>query len=314
VTTINEVVKLRKRILDEISKVIIGKDDIKEALILALITGGHILIEGQAGSAKTKLASTFSRVVGGTFKRIQLTPDLMPADITGFYLYSPSGNPQLIKGPIFANVVVADELNRTTPRTQAALLEAMQEQQVTIERETFTLEKPFMVIATQLKAGSEGTYPLTDVQVDRFLLRIWSNHPSSEEEQNVLANIDKIDIPKVQPVTNAEEIIGIQELAKTIHVSPLINQYIVALINHLRNNPEIQNGPSTRGSIALYKCARVLAMLDGRNFVIPDDVQHLIYLALEHRIQLRPEAELDNITLKILLERAIEQIPVPKNI
>ena len=170
----NKVTDLYEKILGEVSKVVIGKDEIKEALMLALIAGGHVLIEGLPGTAKTKLAKSFGEIIGGQFKRIQFTPDMMPVDITGFYLYSPTGDPRFIEGPIFTNIVLADELNRTTPRTQSALLEAMQEYQVTIERKTYSLVKPFMVIATQVQAGAEGTYPLTDVQIDRFLLMVHS--------------------------------------------------------------------------------------------------------------------------------------------
>ena len=164
----NKFADLYERILREVSKVIIGKDEVKESIMLALIAKGHVLIEGLPGTAKTTLAKSFAAVIGGQFKRIQFTPDMMPADITGFYIYSPTGDPRFIKGPIFANIVLADELNRTTPRTQSALLEALQENQVTIERESYSMGKPFMVIATQVQSGAEGTYQLTDVQIDRF--------------------------------------------------------------------------------------------------------------------------------------------------
>ena len=187
-TDTTRVAELYRRILGEVSKVIIGKEVIKEALALALLAGGHLLIEGLPGSAKTKLARTFAEIMGGTFKRIQFTPDMLPADVTGFYVYSPTGAPRLTKGPIFANIVLADELNRTTPRTQSALLEAMQEYQVTIERETFLLERPFIVIATQVQSGGEGTYSLADVQMDRFLLRVDSEYSTKEEEMQVITD------------------------------------------------------------------------------------------------------------------------------
>ncbi|MFC1966914.1 AAA family ATPase [Chloroflexota bacterium] len=181
----NKVHNLYTKIMSEVSKAVIGKDEIKEALMLALIAGGHVLIEGFPGTAKTKLARSFAEAIGGQFKRIQFTPDMMPADVTGFYIYSPTGEPRFNEGPIFANVVLADELNRTTPRTQAALLEAMQEYQVTIERKSYPLEKPFIVIATQVHSGAEGTYPLTDVQMDRFVIRIFSEYLAKEEEKQV---------------------------------------------------------------------------------------------------------------------------------
>jgi MoxR-like ATPase len=237
---------------------------------------------------------------------------MMPSDITGFYLYSTTGTSSFVPGPIFANIVLADELNRTTPRTQAALLEAMQEYQVTIERETFPLEQPYMVIATQLQSGGEGTYPLTDVQVDRFMLRIFSDYSSLEEEEMVLNNIDSIDRHRIQPITTPLEIRSIQAKAKQVHVSPLVNKYIVAIVNSLRNDPDMLSGCSTRASIALFKCARVLALFDGRDFVIPDDVKRLIYPALEHRIKVKPEAEMDDVTPRMLLDRTLEKIPVPK--
>jgi MoxR-like ATPase len=303
---------LYQKIIGEVSKVIVGKEAIKEALMLALIAGGHVLIEGSPGSAKTKIARTFAEVIGGTFKRIQLTPDMMPADITGFYLYSIAGSSTFVEGPIFANIVLADELNRTTPRTQSALLEAMQEHQVTIERKTMALSRPFMVIATQVQAGAEGTYLLSGVQIDRFLLRVSSQYLTKEEEKQVINNIDWIDEPGIGVVTSPEEIKEVQEMAKHVHVSPDISEYVVSLVNGLRYDPSVLSGPSTRGSIALYKCARVLALFDGRDFVIPDDIKHVAYSALEHRIRVKPEAEMDEITPTIIVENTLGKVPVPK--
>jgi MoxR-like ATPase len=307
-----QVSELYQKILGEISKVIIGKDEIREVLVLALLAGGHVLIEGLPGTAKTKLARSFAEVIGGKFNRIQFTPDMMPADITGFYIYSPTGDPRFVEGPIFANIVLADELNRTTPRTQSALLEAMQEYQVTIERKTYLLEKPFMVIATQVKSGAEGTYPLTDVQMDRFQLRALSGYSSKEDEKRIISNIDRIDDPDIRAVTTPAEIKELQALVKEVHVSPDIVEYTTSIIEHLRNDPDVFSGPSIRSSISLYKCSRVLALIDERDFVIPDDVKHLVYSAVEHRIRVRPEAEMDNVTPGAIIERALERVPVPK--
>ncbi|MFC1977942.1 AAA family ATPase [Chloroflexota bacterium] len=303
---------LYEKILNEVSKVIIGKDEIKESLMLALIAKGHVLIEGLPGSAKTKLARSFAEAIGGQFKRIQFTPDMMPTDITGFYMYTPTGDPRFIEGPIFANIVLADELNRTTPRTQSALLEAMQENQVTIERKSYSLEAPFMVVATQVQTGGEGTYQLSDVQVDRFLLRMVSEYPSKEEEKRVLSNIDQIDAPDLKVVTTPDEILQFQELARGVFVSPDIVEYITSIMGCLRSDPDVLSGPSIRSSIGLYKCSRVFAMLDGRDFVIPDDAKHLLFATTEHRIRIKPEAEMDDITPRMVLERALEQVPVPK--
>jgi MoxR-like ATPase len=301
-----------EKILSEVNRVVIGKDGIKEALVLSLIAGGHLLIEGHAGSAKTKLAKSFAEAVGGVFKRIQFTPDMMPADITGFNMYSPSGSHKFVEGPIFSNIVLADELNRTTPRTQSALLEAMQEYQVTIEGKTYLLERPFIVIATQVRSGSDGTYPLTDVQVDRFMLKVPSEYPSRDEEKKVLGNIDQIDVPDIHPVATLLEILEIQAIAKSVYVSEAVVDYTIAIVERARGDADVQSGPSTRGSIALHKCARVLALLDGRDYVIPDDIKRLVMPALEHRIRVRPEAEMDEVTPRSVLEKVLSQVPVPK--
>jgi MoxR-like ATPase len=309
---IKRVAGLYEKILAELSRVVIGKDDIKEGLMLTLIAGGHLLIEGLPGTAKTKLAKSFAETIGGQFKRIQFTPDMMPADITGFYMYSPSGEPRFIDGPIFANIVLADELNRTTPRTQSALLEAMQEYQVTIERKTYPLAKPFMVIATQVEAGGEGTYPLTDVQMDRFLLRVESRYSTKEEEKRILSNIENIDESDLKPVTTLEDIEQLRMLTRGVLVSEDILEYTVSIIDGIRSDPDVMSGPSTRSSISLYRCSKVLAALDGRDFVIPDDIKHLVFPAVEHRFRVKSEAEMDNITPGIVLTRVLESVPVPK--
>jgi len=303
--------EIPQKILSEVSKVVIGKEDTKEILLVALLSEGHVLIEGLTGTAKTLLARTFAKVTGGEFKRIQFTPDMLPADVTGFNLYTPDGKSRFISGPVFANVVLTDELNRTTPRTQAALLESMQERQVTIEGETRQLPKPFMVIASQMPYGAEGTYPLTEVQADRFMFRAWSAYPNKDEEQRIVREIDYIEQPEISAVTTPQEILTIQQAVKKTYVEDKVREYIVALANAARQDPDVHTGPSPRASLSLYKGSRALAFLQERDYVIPDDVKRLVFPAFEHRIHIKPEAEMENITPKVVVERALKQVPVP---
>ena len=304
--------EIPNRILNEISKVIIDKQEIQEILLIALLSEGHLLIEGLPGTAKTLLAKTFAQVIGGDFKRIQFTPDMLPADVTGFYLYTPDGKSRLIQGPISANVVLADELNRTTPRTQSALIEAMQEKQVTIEGETRMLPKPFMVIASQLPYGSEGTYPLTEVQADRFMYRVWSDYLDRDFEEQVLSRIDYIEQPNIKPVAILKDVIELQQEVKKVHVSDKVRQYIVSLVIQARQDPDVLTGPSTRASIAFFKGARTLAYLQGRDYVLPDDVKKLANPVLAHRIHVKSEAEMEDITPNTIIERVTKETPVPK--
>lgn len=300
------------KILGEISKIVIGKQDGKEILLVALLSEGHVLLEGYAGTAKTLLAKTFARAIAGDFKRIQFTPDMLPADVTGFNVYSPDGRSRFVAGPIFANVVLADELNRTTPRTQAALIESMQEKQVTIEGVTHPLSDPFMVIASQLPYGSEGTYPLTEVQSDRFMFRVWSDYLSKEDEKQVIANVDYIEQPNIAITVTPKQIVELQEQVKTIHVSDAVSDYIVSFVQALRKDHDIVGGPSTRASVALLKGSRAYAFLQGRDFVLPDDVKRLAPFALTHRIRVKPEAEMDGITPAAVVERVLNSVAVPK--
>ena len=308
----NKILSIPNKILEELSRVIVGKEDIKELLLIALLSSGHLLIEGLPGTAKTTLAKVFAQAIGGEFKRIQLTPDMLPADITGFYLYSPDSTSRLIPGPIFANVILADELNRTTPRTQAALLEAMQENQVSIERTTYPLPSPFIIIASQLPYGGAGTYPLTDVQADRFLVRAWSDYPSEEEEKQIIQNIDSIEEAKAEQVTKPEDILELRRVVKDVHLSDKVRDYIVALIEHVRQNTNTLMGPGPRASIALYKGSRAMAFLQQRDFVVPDDVKRLFPPTMEHRIRIKPEAEMEEFTHKAIIEKALAEVPVPK--
>ncbi len=311
-TNINEIVGIPGKILEEVTKVVVGKDDIKEMLLVALLSEGHVLIEGLPGTAKTLLAKTFSQAIGGDFKRIQFTPDMLPADVTGFYLYTPDGKSRFMEGPLFANVVLSDELNRTTPRTQAALIEAMQERQVTVEGITQLLPRPFMIIASQLPFGSEGTYPLTEVQADRFMFRVWSEYLSKEDEEQVIANLDYIEEPDVKAVVSLKEIVDIQQAIKKVHVSTEVRDYLVSLVRYARQDPDILTGPSTRATVSLYKGARTWAFLQGRDYVIPDDVKKLAFAVLIHRLRIKPEAEMENVTPGAVAERVLNEVPVPK--
>jgi len=299
-------------ILNEISKVVVGKQDAKELLLVALLSDGHVLIEGYAGSAKTLLAKTFAQVISGKFKRVQFTPDMLPADVTGFNVYTPSGRSRFVEGPLFANVVLADELNRTTPRTQAALIEAMQEKQVTIEGVTHQLSNVFMVIGSQLPFGSEGTYPLTEVQLDRFMFRILSDYVSKEEEIQIISKADYIEQPDIKPVASLDEIVSLRWQIKSVHVSDEVKGYIIDLVRACRVDPDVLYGVSTRASVCLFKSSRAYAYLKGRDFVLPDDVKRLAFPVLAHRIRVKPEAEMDDVTAKTVVDRVLSSVPVPK--
>jgi MoxR-like ATPase len=301
-----------KIIIDEVSRVVVGKDDIKELLLLALLSQGHILIEGLPGTAKTTIARTFARAIGGTFKRVQGTPDLLPSDILGFYHYRTDGSSTFMPGPIFANVLLADELNRTTPRTQSALLEAMQEQQVTIEGETHILPQPFILIASQVPYGRAGTSQISDVQADRFMFRAWSGLPSLAEEDLILKNIDAITEPDVEPVITTAEVLELQHEVKKVHVADNVRRYILDLIDNLRRHQDIVSGVSTRGGLAVLRGARAKAYAGERDYVIPDDVKHVLAPALSHRLQVSPEAEMENTSPESIIEEIAARVPVPK--
>jgi len=301
-----------KNITADVSKIVVGKDEIKEILLVALLSQGHVLIEGLPGTAKTTLARTFAQVIGGRFKRVQATPDMLPADILGFYFYRPDGSSQFMPGPIFANVVLADELNRLTPRTQAALLEAMQERQVTIERETHHLEQPFIVIASQIPYGGAGTSLLSDVQIDRFMFRTWSGYPSKQEEDIILRDIDIITEPDISPVVTPNEIVQLQQAVRKVHVADGIRHYIVDFLDYLRHHPDLSLGPSPRAGIALFRGTRALAFIQGRDFVIPDDVKRLLIPTLSHRLRISAEAEIENVTAEAILNKMMTEVPVPK--
>jgi MoxR-like ATPase len=302
-----------RKIAENVESLVVGKVDVINKLLLALMAGGHVLLEGPPGVGKTTIAKNFSASVGGTFKRLQLTPDLLPADILGSSVYNPkTGEFEIREGPIFANVVMLDELNRATPRTQAAMLEAMQEWQVTIEGTTIPLQRPFIAIATQLPAGAAGTYPLTEVQIDRFAMRILIGYPSAGEEGNILANIDALDSIALKPVARLDQLNKLVEKTRSVLVSERVRDYAISLVSHLRSNPNVRSGPSPRASIWLYKLGRAKAILDERTFVLPDDIKYVASDVLTHRAVLTPDAESEGVTSEKLVADTLNAVPVPK--
>ncbi len=301
------------RFIDEISKSVVGRKEIVELLVVALLSQGHVVLEGNPGLGKTTLAKAFAQTIGGEFNRIQMTPDTLPADIVGTYVYDQKkGTFELRKGPIFGNVILVDELNRATPKAQSALLESMQERQVSIERETIRLNEPFIVIATQVAFGSAGTYPLSEVQSDRFAFSVEMNYPSIADEKTILSRIDQIESNKCERVLTSDSIVSSIERVREIYVSDAVKDYTVSLSNYLRNSDKVKTPPSTRASIALHKGARAKAFLEGRDHTIPDDIKFLAPFVFEHRIYLKPEAITEDITSSSLILQMLAEVPVPK--
>jgi len=300
----------------EIHNAVVGKDEVIELLAVALLAEGHVILEGVPGVAKTTIAKSFANALGLKFSRIQLTPDLLPADILGTVYYDQrDGNFKIKKGPIFANVVLADEINRAQPKTQSALLEAMQERQVTIEGKTYQLEKPFVVIATQNPIEQEGTYPLPEAQLDRFLVRLRVGYPTKGEELEILKRrIErKKEEVEINQITSAGEVVEMQRAIEDVYVSDAVLEYITEIVRATRENKkEIEVGASPRGSLALLKLSRAYAALEGRDYVIPDDVKKVAVPALSHRLILKRELWYTRVSQENVMERMLEKIPVPK--
>jgi MoxR-like ATPase len=301
------------RIIENINKVIIGKEEPIILSLTALLAGGHVLLEDVPGVGKTMLVRSLARSVDCDFKRIQFTPDLLPSDVTGVSIYNPKTLEfEFRPGPILGNIVLADEINRTSPKTQSSLLEAMEEKNITVEGNALPLADPFFVMATQNPVDYEGTYPLPEAQLDRFLLKIQMGYPNAAEELSMLASIGaNHPITRVEPVMTKDELLQMQKDVTNVYMDQQIQQYIVNLAQASRKHPDVYLGLSPRGSIALVRAAKAYAYIHYRDYVIPDDVQTLAPYVIGHRVLLRSEARYDGLTSEKLIQRLLEAVEVP---
>jgi len=310
-----EVQELSDRVLGEVEHAVVGKRDALALVFMGLLADGHVLLEDYPGLAKTLAARSFASVLSMRFTRVQFTPDLMPSDVTGSYIWNQrEADFEFRPGPIFTNLLLADEINRAPPKTQAALLEAMQERQATIEGSTHRLEPPFLVIATQNPIEYEGTYPLPEAQLDRFLLRTAFGYPDHEDEVEVLGRrIErKVDEVVLEPVVDRESLLAMQAAIEQVHVAESVRRYCVDLVAATRESESVVVGASPRGSLALLKLARCHAALAGRDFVLPDDVKRVAVPALAHRLVLRPELWVQRVSAGDVVQDVLERVPTPQ--
>jgi MoxR-like ATPase len=314
VTDIANVSTLSKKIIEEVERAVVGKRDLLEMIMASVLAGGHVLLEDYPGLGKTLIARSFASVLGLDFKRIQFTPDLLPGDITGGYIFDRTKNQfELRKGPLFANIVLADEINRASPKTQSALLEAMQEAQVTLEGESLPLPEPFLVLATQNPIEYEGTFPLPEAQLDRFMLKLSVGYPNVEEEREILHRRRERHQEEVvlRQVTNAKELLDLRAAVETVHVDNDLETYIAELVHATRADRRVAVGASPRGSLAFLKMARAHAAVVGRAYVIPDDVKRFATPVLSHRLILQPEYWMSNQVAGEVIRDVFARVAVP---
>ena len=304
--------ELTDSVIKEVKKIIVGKEYVVKYILTSLFVGGHVLLEGVPGVAKTLIAKTVAKAFNMKYSRIQATPDLLPSDIIGTFVFDPkTGDFKPRKGPIFANIVLFDEINRASPRTQSALLEAMQEGQVTIEGETYRLPQPFIVIATMNPIEMEGTFPLPEAQLDRFLMKINVDLPSHDEHIKIMKNIHTIQEFNVAPVASGDDILKVRAMLPAVEVKDEVMHYIVRIIEETHNDPSVKLGGSPRAAISLYLCSKAHALMEGRDYVIPDDIKAIAAHVLRHRILLSPEAELEGVTPDSVIRSILNKVPVP---
>ena len=304
---------LCKRIVENVSRVVVGKNEAIELLMVALLADGHVLLEDVPGLGKTMVAKALAKSMGGLFRRVQFTPDLLPSDVTGFNIYQQeSCEFCFTPGPVMTNVLLADEINRTIPRTQSSLLESMEERQVTVDGQTHLLPHPFFVMATQNPIELEGTFPLPEAQLDRFLMKIHLGYPQKEEEIAILERFQEADpMLALAAVTNPAEVVELQEARKAIHISAPIREYIVDIVRATRSNPALLLGASPRSSLGLMRAGQALAALRERDYILPDDIKYLAVPVLAHRLILKEEERLRGETTEHFLEEIVRQIPAP---